>query len=45
MSKSKKCNMKTCRFNENGQCTNEVKREQCVEVSEKVLCINSVADE
>ena len=31
------CNLATCRYNENGKCTNEKKRKECVEVAEKVL--------
>ena len=34
------CNLTTCRYNADGKCTNEEKREECVEVSEKVLCID-----
>ena len=37
---NKKCNLTTCRYNADGKCTNEEKREECVEVSRKVLCIN-----
>ena len=37
---NKKCNMTSCRYNEYGKCTNKEKREECVEVSRKVLCIN-----
>ena len=33
-----KCNLTTCRYNEDGKCTNEGKRKECVEVSRKVLC-------
>ncbi len=36
---NKKCNLTTCRYNADGKCTNEEKREECIEVSEKVLCI------
>ena len=32
------CNLTTCRYNADGKCTNEEKREECVEVSRKVLC-------
>lgn len=32
------CNLTSCRYNENGKCTNEEKRKECVEVSRKVLC-------
>lgn len=31
------CNLTTCRYNENGKCTNKEKRKECVEVSRKVL--------
>ena len=34
-----RCNFTTCRFNEDGKCTNEELREQCVDMSRKVLCI------
>lgn len=34
------CNLTTCRYNKDGKCTNEEKREECIEVSRKVLCIN-----
>lgn len=37
---NKKCNLISCRYNADGKCTNEEKREECVEVSRKVLCIN-----
>ena len=37
---NKKCNLTTCRYNADGKCTNEEKREECVEVSRKVLCEN-----
>ena len=36
---NKKCNMTSCRYNANGKCTNDEKRKECIEVSEKVLCI------
>ena len=36
---NKKCNLTSCRYNADGKCTNEEKREECVEVSRKVLCI------
>ena len=35
--KATNCNLTTCRYNENGKCTNEEKRKECVEVAEKVL--------
>ena len=31
------CNLTTCRYNADGKCTNDEKREECVEVTEKVL--------
>lgn len=34
------CNLNTCRYNENNCCTNCEKRVECVDVSEKVLCID-----
>lgn len=37
--KNKKCNLNTCRYNADGKCTNAEKRTECIEVSEKVLCI------
>ena len=36
---NKKCNLTSCRYNAYGKCTNKEKREECVEVSRKVLCI------
>lgn len=33
------CNLTTCRYNQFGACTNEEKRKECVEVSERVLCL------
>lgn len=41
------CNLTTCRYNQSGTCTNEDKRQECVEVSKKVLCLeekNSAAE-
>ena len=32
------CKLTPCRYNADGKCTNEEKREECVEVSRKVLC-------
>lgn len=34
------CNLTTCRYNADGKCTNEEKREECVRVSKAVLCID-----
>ena len=31
------CNLTTCRYNRSGTCTNKDKRQECVEVSKKVL--------
>ena len=39
--KANNCNLTTCRYNENGKCTNEEKRKECVEVSKLVLCLES----
>ena len=33
------CNLTTCRYNQSGTCTNEDKREECVEISKRVLCL------
>ena len=33
------CNLTTCRCNADGKCTNEENREECVEVSLCVLCL------
>lgn len=37
---NKTCKLASCRHNADGKCTNQEKREECVEVSGKVLCIN-----
>lgn len=37
---NKKCNLTPCRYNADGKCTNDEKRKECIEVSEKVLCMN-----
>ena len=34
------CNLTTCRYNVDGKCTNEEKREECVRVSKAVLCVD-----
>lgn len=34
-----KCNLASCRYNKNGQCANEDKRKECVDVSKLVLCL------
>ena len=41
---NKKCNLTSCRYNTDGKCTNEEKREECVEVSKLVLCLESEDD-
>ena len=35
------CNLTTCRYNADGKCTNEEKREECVRVSKAVLSVDS----
>ena len=35
---------KNCRYNADGKCTNEEKREECVRVSKAVLLIDDLAD-
>lgn len=37
---NKKCNLTSCRYNADGKCTNDEKRKECIEVSEKVMCID-----
>lgn len=39
------CNLTTCRYNQSGTCTNEGKRQECVEVSKKVLCLEDRENE
>lgn len=36
---NKKCNLTSCRYNADGKCINGDKRKECIEVSEKVLCL------
>ena len=38
------CNLTTCRYNADGKCTNEEKREECVRVSKAVLIIDDLVD-
>ena len=38
------CNLTTCRYNVDGKCTNEEKREECVRVSKAVLMIDDFDD-
>lgn len=40
-----KCYLASCRYNKNGQCTNEDKRKECVDVSKLVLCLEDREDE
>ena len=35
----KKCNFTSCRYNADGECTDDKARKECIEVYEKVLCI------
>ena len=39
------CNLTTCRYNQSGTCTNKEKRKECVEVSERVLCLEDRENE
>ena len=41
---NKKCNLASCRYNADGKCTNEEKREECVRVSKAVLIIDDLVD-
>ena len=41
---NKNCNLTTCRYNADGKCTNDEKRKECIEVSEKVLCIKQLKE-
>lgn len=34
------CNLKTCRYNQDGTCQNKEKRSECVDVSLKVICLD-----
>ena len=38
------CNLTTCRYNADGNCTNEEKRKECVRVSKDVLVIDDFDD-
>lgn len=38
------CNLDNCRYNADGKCTNEEKREECVRVAKAVLCITDKED-
>nr|DAJ12228.1 MAG TPA: hypothetical protein [Bacteriophage sp.] len=37
---NKKCNLASCRYNADSKCTDDKKRKECIEVCEKVLCMN-----
>lgn len=37
---NKKCNLTFCRYNADGKCSNDEKRKECIDVCEKVLCMN-----
>jgi hypothetical protein len=37
---NKKCNLTSCQYNADGKCTNDEKRKECIDVCEKVLCMN-----
>lgn len=39
------CNLITCHYNQFGTCTNEKKRQERVEVSKKVLCLEDRENE
>lgn len=41
---SNNCNLTTCRYNKDGECTNEESRKECVEISRKVLCLDEKAN-
>ena len=34
------CNFTTCRYNADGKCANDEKKKECIDVCEKVLCID-----
>ncbi len=39
------CNLSTCRYNVLGECENEEKRKECIEVSMAVLCLEDNGNE
>lgn len=39
------CNLTSCQFNAEGICENEEAREDCVDMSRKVLCLNELVPE
>lgn len=39
------CNLTTCRYNQSGTYTNGDKRQECVEVSKRVLCLEDIENE
>ena len=34
------CNFTACRYNVDGKCANDEKKKECIDVCEKVLCID-----
>lgn len=40
VSKMNNCNFTTCRYNADGKCANDEKKKECIDVCEKVLCID-----
>lgn len=38
-SNNNRCNFTSCQFNADGICENEEAREECVDMSRKVLCL------
>ena len=38
------CNLTSCRYNADGKCTNEGKREECVIFSKAVMMIDDLSD-
>lgn len=43
-SSNNRCNFTSCRFNAEGICENEEAREECVDMSRKVLCLDEERD-
>ena len=39
ISEMNNCNLTTCRYNADGKCTNQEKREECLNVARAVLCV------
>ena len=40
VSKMNNCNFTTCRYNADGKCANDEKKKECIDVCEKVLCVD-----